>query len=64
MAVVGAHDADESLRERAEGVGRELGRRGAVVVSGGLGGVMEAASRGAHERGGRVIGVTMNQFKS
>jgi predicted Rossmann-fold nucleotide-binding protein len=25
---------------------------------------MEGASRGAHERGGRVIGVTMNQFKS
>src|SRR5882724_3264860 len=25
---------------------------------------MEAASRGAHERGGRVIGITMNQFKS
>jgi len=42
-------------------VARELGRRlaegGYVVLTGGLGGVMEAASRGAAEAGGEVIGV-------
>lgn len=41
----------------AEEVGRLLARRGAVVVSGGLSGVMEAVSRGAKEGGGLVIGI-------
>src|SRR3977135_152475 len=37
---------------------------GFTICTGGYSGVMEAASRGAHERGGRVIGITMNQFKA
>jgi uncharacterized protein (TIGR00725 family) len=41
----------------AEDVGRELGRRGAVVVCGGLGGVMEAACRGAKAEGGTTVGI-------
>ena len=41
----------------AEEVGRLLARRGAVVVSGGLSGVMEAVSRGAKSQGGLVIGI-------
>ncbi len=41
----------------AEEVGRILAERGAIVVSGGLSGVMEAVSRGAKERGGLVIGL-------
>ena len=41
----------------AEAVGRELAGRGAVVVCGGLGGVMEAACRGAQEAGGRTVGI-------
>src|SRR5436190_22284981 len=35
-----------------------------TICTDGYSGVMEAASRGAHERGGRVIDITMNQFKS
>ena len=38
-------------------MGRLLGGRGAVVVSGGLGGVMEAACRGAREAGGVTVGI-------
>jgi uncharacterized protein (TIGR00725 family) len=38
-------------------VGRELAARGAVVVCGGLGGVMEAACRGAKAGGGRTVGI-------
>jgi uncharacterized protein (TIGR00725 family) len=38
-------------------VGRELAARGAVVVCGGLGGVMEAACRGAKEAGGLTVGI-------
>src|SRR5436189_3848046 len=45
-------------------VGALLAESGFTICTGGYAGVMEAASRGAHERGGRVIGVTMNQFKS
>jgi predicted Rossmann-fold nucleotide-binding protein len=41
-----------------------LADAGFTICTGGYSGVMEAASRGAHERGGRVIGITMNQFKS
>ncbi len=41
----------------AEDLGRELATRGAVVVCGGLGGVMEAACRGAREAGGHTIGI-------
>jgi uncharacterized protein (TIGR00725 family) len=41
----------------AEEVGRLLARRGAVVVCGGLGGVMEAACRGAAREGGTTVGV-------
>ena len=45
-------------------VGELLAQAGFTICTGGYSGVMEAASRGAHERGGRVIGITMNQFKS
>ena len=41
----------------AEAVGREIARRGAVLVCGGLGGVMEAAAKGATEAGGVVLGL-------
>ncbi len=50
--------------EQALRVGALLADSGFTICTGGYAGVMEAASRGAHERGGRVVGVTMNQFKS
>jgi len=57
VAVVGPADADDGLREIAYAVGKLLAARGAVVVTGGLGGVMAAASQGARESGGLVIGL-------
>lgn len=45
-------------------LGQLLAEAGYEVASGGYAGVMEAISRGAHESGGHVIGVTMEQFKS
>jgi uncharacterized protein (TIGR00725 family) len=57
VAVVGPSDASDAEFEAAETVGRELARRGAVVVCGGLGGVMEAACRGAAMAGGLTIGI-------
>jgi hypothetical protein len=45
-------------------VGALLAERGLTICTGGYLGVMEAASRGARERGGRVLGIVMNQFKA
>ena len=56
VAVVGGGGADVEVELAAE-VGRRLAEAGAVVVCGGLGGVMEAAARGAAEAGGTVIGI-------
>lgn len=41
----------------AEAVGREVAARGGILVCGGLGGVMEAAAKGAVEGGGEVLGL-------
>jgi uncharacterized protein (TIGR00725 family) len=57
VAVVGPGDATEDEAAVAHAVGTELARRGAVVVCGGRAGVMEAASRGAREAGGTVLGI-------
>ena len=57
VAVVGAGIAGARLRRQAEEVGRLLAKAGVVVLTGGLGGVMEAASRGANRAGGLVIGL-------
>lgn len=57
MAVVGPGDASTEQETLAEEVGRLLARRGAVVVCGGLGGVMEAACRGARDEGGTTVGI-------
>ena len=57
VAVCGAGVASDEEARWAEEVGRLLARASAVVVCGGLGGVMEAAARGAAESGGTVIGI-------
>lgn len=48
----------------AKAVGAQLAEAGYTICTGGYLGVMEAASLGARERGGRVFGIVMNQFKS
>lgn len=57
VAVVGSGVAPAGVLADAEEVGRALGEAGAVVVCGGLGGVMEAACRGAREAGGLTVGI-------
>jgi len=57
VAVCGPDPADETVAARAESIGRALARARAVVVCGGLGGVMEAAAAGAAAEGGVVIGL-------
>ena len=61
VAVIGDGDPrgpdSGRILEWAEEVGQDLARGGAVVVTGGLGGVMRAASRGASAIGGQTIGI-------
>ncbi len=57
VAVVGPRTAAGETYERAREVGRLVAERGGVVVCGGLGGVMEAAARGATDGGGTAIGI-------
>jgi uncharacterized protein (TIGR00725 family) len=59
IAVIGPGDAPEGSDEwvAAEAIGRMLAAAGAIVVTGGLGGVMAAASRGATDGAGRTVGL-------
>ena len=57
IGVIGAGKAGGEILALALAVGREIGARGAVLVCGGLGGVMEAAARGAKESGGTTVGI-------
>jgi uncharacterized protein (TIGR00725 family) len=51
----------DAAYDAAYRVGAELARRGVVVINGGLGGVMEAASKGAREAGGLTVGITPSE---
>lgn len=55
IAVIGARRANKSLLGKAFRVGRLLAASGAIVLTGGLGGIMEAASRGAKKAGGITV---------
>src|SRR4051812_30272969 len=50
--------------EQARRLGQLLAEAGVTICTGGYLGVMEGASRGARERGGRGLGILMNEFKS
>jgi uncharacterized protein (TIGR00725 family) len=57
ISVIGASRGEEEILRDAEEIGRGIAERGAVLVCGGRTGVMEAASKGASEAGGTVVGV-------
>ena len=57
MAVIGSAICSPEIAKLAEKVGRQIARRGAVLVCGGRGGVMEAACRGAKAEGGTTVGI-------
>lgn len=54
---------DSPAYEQARQLGELLARRGYTVLTGGYIGTMEAVSRGAHEAGGHVIGVTCSEIE-
>ena len=57
IAVIGGSDCSPEEAKFAEEVGRELARQGVILVCGGLGGIMEAACKGASSEGGVTIGI-------
>ena len=57
ISVIGGSDPTGTVERSAEEVGRRLAEAGAVVVCGGMGGVMEAACRGAKAAGGTTVGI-------
>lgn len=65
MTIFGGSKCAENTDEyrEARDVGARLAEAGFTICTGGYLGVMEAASRGAREKGGRVYGIVMNQFK-
>lgn len=57
IAVIGGAEAGPKYLKIAEEVGALIAQRGAILITGGLGGVMESASKGAKEAQGLVIGI-------
>ncbi len=57
LAVIGGATCTPQQEKLAYETGCEMARRGAVLLCGGRGGVMEAASRGARDQGGRTVGI-------
>lgn len=57
ISVIGAGVCSAAVAQTAEELGAEIARRGAVLVCGGLGGVMVAAAAGARRSGGLTVGL-------
>ena len=66
VTIFGGSKCNEDSEEyqQAMEIGSRLAEAGFTICTGGYLGVMEAASRGARDKGGRVFGIVMNQFKS
>lgn len=61
VAVIGGNKPDPESLKTAYRVGQLLAEKGAILVCGGLGGVMEAAARGCREAGGLSLGILPGQ---
>jgi len=64
IAVIGGSYCSEEIYELARQVGQEIARTGAILICGGMFGVMEAACRGAKEAGGTAIGILPGKMKN
>ncbi|UCB47784.1 MAG: TIGR00725 family protein [Deltaproteobacteria bacterium] len=57
IGVIGAGECSDKTYQLARNLGSEIGKKGWILVCGGLGGVMEAAARGCAEAGGMTVGI-------
>lgn len=63
-SVIGASECSQDLLDVAEEVGRLIAERNWVLVCGGLGGVMEAAAKGATRAGGHALGILPGESRA
>jgi len=63
ISVIGGSDSDQKVLMLAEQVGEEIAKRNVALICGGLGGVMEAACRGAKRNNGLTIGILPTDSK-
>ncbi len=64
IGIIGGHTVNKRIYDIAYETGKLIAENGFALVSGGLGGVMEAASKGAKEKGGIVLGILPGVSKS
>jgi uncharacterized protein (TIGR00725 family) len=64
IGIIGAGSCGSEIQALAEMVGREVAKRGALLLCGGLGGVMEAAAYGAKQEGGTTLGILPGTLKN
>ena len=57
VGIIGAGTCDYSTYQLSRNVGFEIGKRGWILICGGLGGVMEGAARGCSESTGVTVGI-------
>ncbi len=57
IAIIGGHRAEEADKKLAYKTGKLIAEKGYILICGGRGGIMEAASKGAFEAGGLTIGI-------
>lgn len=63
IAVIGGHSCSKQVEDLAHNLGKNIAKVGYNMVCGGLGGVMEAVSRGCKEEGGLTIGILPGEDK-
>ena len=64
IGVVGGHSCDKKTAKLAQEVGGEIAKLRAVLVCGGLGGIMQAAAKGAKENNGLTVGILPGEDKN
>jgi len=64
IAVIGDSRCSDDVQKKAYAVGALIAERGAALICGGYGGVMEAAAKGARDKGGLTIGILSGKDKA
>lgn len=64
IAVIGGHDIKQEVEQLAHDIGKIVAKVGAILVCGGLEGVMEAAAKGCQQAGGTTIGLLPGTSKA
>ncbi|MFH1622738.1 MAG: TIGR00725 family protein [Candidatus Omnitrophota bacterium] len=63
IGVIGGHKCNKKAAKIAQELGKEIAKLGAILVCGGLGGIMKAAARGAKQNGGVTVGILPSEDK-